>query len=229
MVAEQLKLLYNVAMLDRINPFNHHRETDPLACDVCQPSKLFKSLAGLRGHMQFKHGQLPDRAASGMLHDPRSMQTELLMAQAEQLNEVLDQQRELLEAARVSPAGSEQLGGVGITDRLKDLASKISGDVSDAVIEACRELAERHPPGLCRERNCGPCQDERNQIIMDTVNKIEERAPGTRQLIAEWEVMNQQITITDDSGRRLSMEEVQQGIEAALLDRPLRGSPPGPQ
>jgi len=118
---------------------------------------------------------------------------EILQAQTEQLSQLLEQQDHLL-----LEAGGEGPGALGrLKDLAKVIASEVATDVQAAVIDACRDLLERHPPGLCKEMNCGPCQDQRHHIILETVDKIEEKIPGTRELLVHWEFMNQKITIVN--------------------------------
>lgn len=56
---------------------------------------------------------------------------------------------------------------------------------------------KQHPPGLCQTDECQSCRDERNKVTLTTVNKIEERLPGTREKLAHWELMNSKLAIVE--------------------------------
>ena len=59
-----------------------------------------------------------------------------------------------------------------------------------------RRLAARHPAGLCDEDSCRLCQKQRADITWQALQKIEERVPGTRDAVAEWQLMNTPIEVT---------------------------------
>ena len=72
--------------------------------------------------------------------------------------------------------------------------NKLAETVSQVVIQ---EMAQVHQPGFCGESDCEGCAEQRNQVVLETVNKIEEKVPGTRDALAAYEYRNQPIVIAN--------------------------------
>ena len=86
-----------------------------------------------------------------------------------------------------------------ISDLLNALAVKLEG--------LPEEIAEQaHPVGLCQ--NCGTCVRQSQELKWDALEKIEERAPGTKERVALWQLNNTplDIVITDDELRALGIQ-----------------------
>ena len=57
-------------------------------------------------------------------------------------------------------------------------------------------LTTRHPGGMCEKDDCQLCIEQRQTITLDVLARIEERVPGTREAIANYELRNTPIEVT---------------------------------
>ena len=62
-------------------------------CTECEPPRRFKSKAGLNGHVQFKHGHLPDSRAV----TPNGKQSQMYQDLTDRVNQVLDRQDDIFD------------------------------------------------------------------------------------------------------------------------------------
>ena len=62
-------------------------------CIECEPPRRFKSKAGLNGHVQFKHGHLPDSRAV----TPNGKQSQMYQDLTDRVNQVLDRQDDIFD------------------------------------------------------------------------------------------------------------------------------------
>ena len=62
-------------------------------CTECEPPRRFKSKAGLNGHVQFKHGHLPD----SRVVTPNGKQSQMYQDLTDRVNQVLDRQDDIFD------------------------------------------------------------------------------------------------------------------------------------
>ena len=62
-------------------------------CTECEPPRRFKSKAGRNGHVQFKHGHLPDSRAV----TPNGKQSQMYQDLTDRVNQVLDRQDDIFD------------------------------------------------------------------------------------------------------------------------------------
>ena len=79
-------------------------------CTECEPTRRFKSKAGLNGHVQFKHGHLPDSRAV----TPNGKQSQMYQDLTDRVNQVLDRQDDIFDYLKhVNGNGNGQVNGNG--------------------------------------------------------------------------------------------------------------------
>lgn len=54
----------------------------------------------------------------------------------------------------------------------------------------------KHPAGLCDAVECRDCQAALDKAKLALLHKVEERVPGTKEKLAEWEVMHSPVDVT---------------------------------
>ena len=157
-----------------------------ISCEIC--NRQFKTQQALSGHKRFKHGT----AEQGTQHTDESTQSateqglnntqRVLEQQLDILRSVDDSVEQLLNKERPDDDGQ-------ITIDTEELAKHLAQQLE-------RRLSARHPAGLCDDDGCRLCQKQREEITWQALQKIEERVPGTRDAVAEWQLMNTPIEVT---------------------------------
>jgi hypothetical protein len=66
--------------------------------------------------------------------------------------------------------------------------------IADAVYQ---RLEITHAPGFCNETECEGCREQKHDIAVEVLNHIEEKVPGTKAALHQWEYMNSPVTIGD--------------------------------
>ena len=160
-----------------------------ISCEICH--RQFKTEQALSGHKRFKHGN----TEQGIQHTDESTQSatdevlsrlnsdtqRLLGEQLDILRSVDDSVEQLLEKDRA-------IGDGQVTVDTEELAKHLAQQLD-------RRLSARHPAGLCDEDGCRLCQKQREEITWQALQKIEERVPGTRDAVAQWQLMHTPIVI----------------------------------
>ena len=171
-----------------------------ISCELC--NRQFKTQQALSGHKRFKHGT----AEQGTQHTDESTQS----ATEQGLNKlnsdtqkILEQQLDILRSVDdsveqlLNKEGSDEDGQ--ITINTEDLANLLAQQLD-------RRLSNRHPAGLCNDDGCRLCQKQREEITWQALQKIDERVPGTRDAVAEWQLMNTPIEVTATEEELLALE-----------------------
>lgn len=52
-----------------------------------------------------------------------------------------------------------------------------------------------HPPGLCKDQGCQVCREAVRAHSLAFLASIEERVPGTKEKLAQWELMHSPVEI----------------------------------
>ena len=161
-----------------------------ISCEIC--NRQFKTEQALSGHKRFKHGtteqgtqhtdESTQSAAEGGLSRLNSDTQRVLEQQLEILRSVDDSVEQLLNKERSGEDGQ-------ITIDTEAFASLVAQQLD-------RRLSARHPAGLCDDDGCRLCQKQRADITWQALQKIEERVPGTRDAVAQWQLMNTPIEVT---------------------------------
>ena len=173
-----------------------------VSCEIC--NREFKTEQALSGHKRFKHGtaeqgtQQPDESTQSATQDGLSRLNSdtqrLLGQQLDILRSVDDSVEQLLNKQRIEADRRKSID-------LDALAARIV-DKLDQMERA------RHPVGLCQDDDCHVCRQQREEITWNALMKIEERVPGTRDAVAEWQLMHTPIEIiaTDEELRALEAQ-----------------------
>ena len=170
-----------------------------VSCEICD--RQFKTQQALGGHKRFKHSSTePDTQQTQS--DTQSATQDGLSRLNSDTQRVLEQQLDILRSVDDSVEqllNKDRSGQDGqITIDTEALASLLAQQLD-------RRLSARHPAGLCDDDECRICQKQRDEITLKTLQKIEERVPGTRDAVAEWQLMNMpiEINVTDEELRAL--------------------------
>ena len=170
-----------------------------ISCEICD--RQFKTQQALSGHKRFKHSSTePDTqqtqtdTQSATEYEPSRLNSDtqrVLEQQLDILRSVDDSVEQILNKDRSDQDGQ-------ITIDTEALANHLAQQLD-------RRLSARHPAGLCDDDECRLCQKQRQEITWDALNKIEDRVPGTKEKIAEWQLMHMPIEIiaTDEEIRAL--------------------------
>ena len=173
-----------------------------VSCEIC--NRQFKTEQALSGHKRFKHGT----AEQGTQHTDEATQSATedgLSRLSSDTQRVLEQQLDILRSVDDSVEqllNKERSGEDGqITIDSEAFASLVAQQLD-------RRLSARHPAGLCDDDGCRLCQKQREEITWNALMKIEERVPGTRDAVAEWQLMHTPIEIiaTDEELRALEAQ-----------------------
>ena len=178
-------------------------------CRLCDPPKPHRNAAGLRGHQQFKHDVI-ETGESGM-NNPPSRVAQEIMDLSVKVDEALDMLYEIQESKTIAPGAHQDQDGL-----ITQIAEAVEKRVSIICQKLVDEAEARHPFGFCHDDDCQPCRVERNRIGVDVLNKVEERIPRTKELLADWELMNTPLIITGDAGNELSDREILKGLKDAF-------------
>ena len=158
-------------------------------CEIC--NRQFKTEQALSGHKRFKHGN----TEQGTQHTDESTQSatdEVLSRLNSDTQRVLEQQLDILRSVDDSV---EQLLNKEPSDNDGQIIIDTEAFANHLAEQLDRRLSARHPAGLCDDDGCRPCQKQREDITWQALQKIEERVPGTRDAVAEWQLMHTPIEI----------------------------------
>jgi hypothetical protein len=116
-------------------------------CTECYPPRRFKNKAGLNGHIQFKHGRLPD----GRDVVPNGKQSQMYQDLTDRVNQVIDRQDGMFDHVKNGANGNEneEVGDLP-TSEGNDYSSELIG--ISAPLRLIRQLipikiVELHLPG----------------------------------------------------------------------------------
>ena len=171
-----------------------------ISCEICH--RQFKTEQALSGHKRFKHGG----TEQGTQHTDESTQSDTeggLSRLNSDTQRVLEQQLDILRSVDDSVEQllnrDPQNGDGQITVDTEALADHLAQQLD-------RRLSARHPAGLCDDDGCRLCQKQREEITWQALQKIEERVPGTRDAVAQWQLMNTPIEIIATEEELLALD-----------------------
>ena len=171
-----------------------------ISCDIC--NRQFKTQQALSGHKRFKHGN----TEQGTQHTDESTQSateDALSRLNSDTQRVLEQHLDILRSVDDSVEqllNKEPSNGDGqVTIDTEALANHLAEQLE-------RRLSARHPAGLCDDDGCRLCQKQREAITWQALQKIEERVPGTRDAVAQWQLMNTPIEVTATEEEILALD-----------------------
>ena len=171
-----------------------------ISCEICH--RQFKTQQALSGHKRFKHGN----TEQGTQHTDESTQSTTedgLSRLNSDTRRVLEQQLDILRSVDDSVEQllekDQSVSDGQITVDTEALASHLAQQLE-------RRLNARHPAGLCDDDGCRLCQKQREEITWRALQKIEERVPGTRDAVAEWQLMNTPIEIIATDEELLALD-----------------------
>ena len=167
-----------------MNFFNKNKDKDMVSstmmqCNMCD--REFKSKAGLAGHKRMEHH-------AGEVSDQRLLE----------LEEKVDVVAETLKTCVETIGEYEVAVGRTLTELIGHVRELAQRTAPVAAGTRTQDERSQHPHGICQDEQCQPCMNARNNIRLDTLNKIEERIPGVKEQLKDWEVMNSPITITEN-------------------------------
>ena len=160
-----------------------------ISCEIC--NRQFKTQQALSGHKRFKHGGT-DQGTQHTDESTQSATEDGLSRLNSDTQKILEQQLDILRSVDdsveqlLNKEGSDEDGQ--ITINTEDLANLLAQQLD-------RRLSARHPADLCDEDGCRLCQKQREEITWQALQKIEERVPGTRDAVAQWQLMHTPIVI----------------------------------
>ncbi len=171
-----------------------------ISCEICH--RQFKTEQALSGHKRFKHGT----AEQGTQHTDESTQSATddgLSRLNSDTQRVLEQQLDILRSVDDSV---EQLLNKEVSDQSGQITIDTETLANQLAQQLDRRLSARHPAGLCDDDGCRLCQKQREAITWQALEKIEERVPGTRDAVAQWQLMNTPIEVTATEEELLALD-----------------------
>lgn len=159
-----------------------------VVCEEC--GKEVRDRRALAGHKRFKHTE-EYRRQEAISQTGSSVPETDLAAMWDQMSP------EELKAQIQSLAGQVI---EGLKPAILEQISLESGktppfDSEQFVDSIVTKLRQMHPAGLCSEEECPICPGQKMALTNLTMDKIEERVPGTIQAVAEWERKHEPIAL----------------------------------
>ena len=171
-----------------------------ISCEIC--NRQFKTQQALSGHKRFKHGNT-EQGTQQTDESTQSVTDEVLSRLNSDTQKILEQQLDILRSVDDSVEqllAKETEGGDGqLLIDTEALANHLAQQLD-------KRLSARHPAGLCDDDGCRPCQKQRADITWQALQKIEERVPGTRDAVAQWQLMNTPIEVTATEEELLALD-----------------------
>jgi hypothetical protein len=118
-------------------------------CTECEPPRQFKNKAGLNGHIQFKHGRLPD--SRDVL--PNGKQSQMYQDLTDRVNQVLGRQDDIFEHLKNGLANGNW-NGDSYSDEPIGIAAPPPVDPTTYSHQGCGTPLEK------LQRHCGGCGQE---------------------------------------------------------------------
>ena len=173
-----------------------------ISCEIC--NRQFKTEQALSGHKRFKHGNA-EQGTQPTDESTQSATEDGLSRLNSDTQRVLEQHLDILRSVDDSV---EQLLNKEQSDDDGQITIDTEAFASLVAQHLDRRLSARHPAGLCDDDGCRLCQKQREEITWNALMKIEERVPGTRDAVAEWQLMHTPIEIiaTDEELRALEAQ-----------------------